>query len=109
MLRSERLDNPADQRREVQIRRVLPPEGVERSNLDQDLGMDRQTAEGFDLFRDDRAARADPTEVINEDRRVGKPPAHPVDLGEGIRVDQAAQGLSGFGRLGEHTREPRRL
>ena len=58
---AEGPDHAPDQRAEVEIRRRLLAQGVEGADLDEDLGMPGQPAEGLDVGVADRhPVRADP-------------------------------------------------
>ena len=47
-------------------------------------------------------AGADAAQVVDDHRGIREPPAHPVDFGEAVGVDQAGEGLAGLCGGGEH-------
>src|SRR5262249_4882268 len=100
-IRAESLDDAADQGGEVEVRGCLLAESVERADLDTDVLVPGQGAEGIHIGAADRPVDPNSTEMVDDDGRLGKPATHPIDLGEAVGVDQTAQGLTGLGCCGK--------
>src|SRR5262249_54236993 len=101
---AEGPDDAADERSQVEIRGYLLAERVEGADLHKDVRMPGQGAERLDIVVTDRpiGAGADPPQMVDDDAGLGESPAHPVDLGEAIGIDQAGERLAGLGGGGEH-------
>jgi hypothetical protein len=91
-----------DERRQIQVRRLLGAQGVKGRNLHLDLAMAAQLAQGFDVRFGDGARGADAGQVIDHDRRIGESVALPPHSREGIRADKRAQCEALLGSAAEH-------
>ena len=67
---TEGLVDTLDERRQIQVRRLLGAQGVKGRNLHLDLAMAAQRAQGFDVRCGDGARGADARQVIDHDRRI---------------------------------------
>jgi hypothetical protein len=91
-LRAEGIINTADEVGEFQMRRPFFAQSVKGRYFDPDFPVPVQIAERTNLFLLNRAAHPNSSQMIHNDRRLGKAGADSGKSGQELGVDQSAKG-----------------